>query len=240
MVLTSKNISLPNADKKASDLEVGSSVYLNENGAAVEYLVVNQGIPSDSSLYDSSCDGLWLLRKDIYEKRVWNKTATNDYTASNTSNIHAYLNGDFLALFDADTKAAIQQVKIPYVYGNGDGDVISGGDGLDTRVFLLSGYEVGWTKSDYTLPKDGAKLAYFASGNDEEAKSLRIAYLDGKATSWWLRSPDTEDTEMPILVSSSGSYGGNYANTSQGIRPALILSANAVFDGETKLFKGVS
>ena len=53
----------------ASDLAVGSSVYLMENGVATEYLVVNQGIPSGSSLYDSSCDGTWLLRKDIYEKR---------------------------------------------------------------------------------------------------------------------------------------------------------------------------
>ena len=41
----------------ASDLAVGSSVYLMENGAAAEYLVVNQGVPSNSSLYDASCDG---------------------------------------------------------------------------------------------------------------------------------------------------------------------------------------
>ena len=48
----------------ASDIAVGSSVYLLENGSPVEWIVVNQGIPSSSSLYDSSCDGTWLMRKD--------------------------------------------------------------------------------------------------------------------------------------------------------------------------------
>ena len=38
----------------ASSLAVGSTVKLMESGTAVEYLVVNQGIPSNSNLYDSS------------------------------------------------------------------------------------------------------------------------------------------------------------------------------------------
>ena len=38
----------------ASTLPVGSTVKLMENGAADEYLVVNQGIPSNSSLNDAS------------------------------------------------------------------------------------------------------------------------------------------------------------------------------------------
>lgn len=40
---------------------------LNEKGTPVDYLVVNQGIPEDSPLYDASCEGTWLLRKDISE-----------------------------------------------------------------------------------------------------------------------------------------------------------------------------
>ena len=40
----------PIAGVLASTLAVGSSVYLMENGSAVEYLVVNQGIPGNSSL----------------------------------------------------------------------------------------------------------------------------------------------------------------------------------------------
>ena len=51
----------------AQDIAVGSTVKLMEGGTAVEYLVVNQGIPSNSSLYDASCDGTWLLRKALLE-----------------------------------------------------------------------------------------------------------------------------------------------------------------------------
>ena len=52
------------ANKAISTLAVGSSVYLNVGGVRKEFLVVHQGKPS--SLYDSSCNGTWLLMKDIY------------------------------------------------------------------------------------------------------------------------------------------------------------------------------
>lgn len=47
----------PSATILASDLAVGDIVKLTENGTPVEYIVVNQGIPENSSLYDSSCNG---------------------------------------------------------------------------------------------------------------------------------------------------------------------------------------
>ena len=81
---------------KASELAVGSSVFLMENGSPAEYLVVNQGIPNNHHSYDSSCDGTWLLRKNIYEKRVWDST-NHDYA---NSDIHTYLNSDFLGIYD--------------------------------------------------------------------------------------------------------------------------------------------
>ena len=64
-------MAIPSADVLASDLTIGSTVKLMEGGTAVDYLVVNQGIPSNSSLYDSSCNGTWLLRKDIHSERQW-------------------------------------------------------------------------------------------------------------------------------------------------------------------------
>lgn len=66
----------------ASSLAVGSTVKLMEGGTAVDYLVVNQGIPSNSGLYDASCDGTWLLRKDIHSERQWNSSNVNDYANS--------------------------------------------------------------------------------------------------------------------------------------------------------------
>lgn len=47
----------PSTGILASDLAVGDIVKLTENGTPVEYIVVNQGIPENSGLYDSSCNG---------------------------------------------------------------------------------------------------------------------------------------------------------------------------------------
>lgn len=45
-------------------LGIGTSVYMNVNNARTEFLVVHQGLPSSD--YDSSCNGTWLLMKNIY------------------------------------------------------------------------------------------------------------------------------------------------------------------------------
>ena len=59
----------------AGDIDVGTEVILNESGQPVNYLIVNQGIPS--ALYDASCEGTWLLRKDIRENGVWNASGVS-------------------------------------------------------------------------------------------------------------------------------------------------------------------
>ena len=203
-------------------LPVGSTVKIGVNGKSYDFLVVNQGIPSNSNLYDSSCDGTWMLMKDIYENRVWQSGNINKYESSD---IHAYLNNTFLNLFDSNIKDAIKQVKIPYRKDGGSGGADqSGANGLSAKIFLLSGYEVGWTTSDNQyFPKDGAKLSYFESGTGTSANNKRIAKLNGSAAIWWLRSPYTSDTGRVWLVFPSGLFSDRYAPFSTGIRPAFIL-----------------
>lgn len=159
----------------ASSLAVGSSVYCNVNGTKTEFIVVHQGKPS--SLYDDSCNGTWLLMKDIYENRQWNSSDVNNLE---NSTIQSYLNGTFLNLFDSNIKDAIKQVKIPYRKNGSGGTNQSGANGLSCKIFLLSGYEVGWTSSDSQyFPQDGAKLDYFTASSG--GKSKRIAKLNGSA-----------------------------------------------------------
>ena len=203
-----------------SALSVGSSVYCNVNGVKTEFIVVNQDKPSD--IYDDSCNGTWLLMKDIYENRVWDSENINKYESSD---INTYLNSTFLNLFDSNIKDAIKQVKIPYRRDGGSGGTDqSGANGLSTKVFLLSGYEVGWTTSDHSgFPQDGAKLSYFESGTGASANNKRIANLNGSATLWWLRSPNTSGINTVWRVSSTGNYGGVNTAYSFGIRPALVL-----------------
>ena len=203
-----------------SSKAVGSIVKIKVNGTLRDFIVVQQGKPS--SIYDESCNGTWLLMKDLYESRQWHSSNVNDYA---NSTIHSYLNSTFLNLIDANIRAQIRQAKIPYRPGSGTSmNVNSGANGLSAKIFLLSNIEVGGNPSWGYLPSDGAKLAYFEFDNNTSANNKRIAYLNGSAASWWLRSPNTFSSGGAWYVNSDGSSNGtDYCSDTYGIRPALIL-----------------
>lgn len=205
-----------------SNLAVGKSVYIKVNGVSKEFLVVHQGRPSTA--YDSSCDGTWLLMKDIYTSRAWDST-NNDYA---NSDIRTYLNGTFLNLFDAGIKSAIKQVKLPYTKGVGNnGALITGSSGLAAKVFLLSYTELGYYSAETYANAEGAVLSYFNGVSD----SKRIAYYNGTATAWWLRSPNLAgDSNVWNALDYGGSNRGNLCSYSRGVRPALVLPSSATFD----------
>ena len=206
------------ANVKLGTKAVGSIVKIKVNGASKDFIVVQQGNPNTST-YDSSCAGTWLLMKDIYTTSTFGNN--NSYK---DSSIHTYLNGTFYNLIDSNIRAAIKQVKIPYQNGTGSGgSLATGSNGLSTKVFLLSGYEVGWTTSDNGyFPKDGVRLAYF--GNSSGGNSKRVAYNGSSADRWWLRSPHTDNHGSVWAVNTEGSYdAGRWNYYSCDVRPALIL-----------------
>ena len=215
------------ASAKLGTKAVGSIVKLNVNGAAKEFIVVHQGKPS--SLYDESCDGTWLLMKDIFEATRWHSSDVNNLE---NSTIHSILNSTLLNAFESNIRDAIKQVKIPYrKNGGSSGSDQSGANGLLCKIFLLSGYEIGFTTSDNSyFPVDGAKLSYFEAGTGSSALNKRIAYWNGSADSWWLRSPVTYSTSLVWLVNYDGVCEANKASNSAGIRPALILPPDMEVD----------
>ena len=211
---------------KAGSVPVGSTVRLSVNGSPVDFIVVHQGRPS--TLYDPSCDGAWLLMKDIYETRQWNSSSSNSYKASA---IHTYLNGEFLNLFEPEIQASIKQVKIPYVNGTGNSSVNSGSGGLPCKIFLLSGYEVGWSQSDSNnIPIDGYKLSYFDDDSISQSRSKRIAYISGVPSTWWLRSAWKNNTTYALSVKNDGGWAAYDCVTSYGIRPALVLPSDFIVE----------
>ena len=213
-------------DLPVETLAVGDSVWLNVNGSLTEFLVVHQGNP-DSSLYHESCDGTWLLMKDIYTIRTWD-IVSNDY---DWSDIHSYLNDTFHDLLDSNIQSAIKSVKIPRYFSDAE-CVLGGSSGLDAKIFLLSGYEVGWTVSDGKyFPVDGACLSYFSGCSKTDPK--RIAYYNGTATVWWLRSQSTQNSIYVWYVYSNGGCENFSYNRSYGIRPAFILDSNTPIDQST-------
>lgn len=205
------------------NVDVGDIIQLRENLVPVDYIVVHQGLPG--SMYDASCDGTWLLRKDIAENRAWDSGNSN---VLESSDIHSYLNNTWINRYDTDIRNAIKQVKIPYRQNGGSGGTDrSGSNGLSCKIFLLSGKEVGWDSSDNQyFPNDGAKLSYFLDGTGSSAKRKRVATLNGRAADWWLRSPYTNDTSSVWSVYSGGDYVGRNANNSYGVRPALVLPSD--------------
>ncbi len=215
---------------QARDISVGSSVYLNEDGSYVEYLVVNQGIPSNSVQYDSSCNGVWLLRKDIKENMVFSTSNSNKYK---DSQIYSYLNDAFFNSLGSAERSAIKQVKIVYV----EGDNIY--NNLSCKIFLPSAYELGWTNSDGDFGVDGAKLSYFESGTGTSANNKRIANLSNTPSVWWLRSPRPSYTFLEWCVLATGFSNAYDATNNLGVRPALILPFNAEFDKTNMRLVGV-
>lgn len=209
------------ANVKLGTKAVGSTVKIKVNGAVKDFIIVHQGKPS--GIYDDSCDGTWVLLKDIYTTSTFG--SNNSYK---DSSIHSYLNSTFYNLIDSEIRAAIKQVKIPYQNGTGSGgSLATGANGLSTKVFLLSGYEVGWTTSDNSyFPKDGAKLDYFGSGSGGNNK--RVAYNGSSAAIWWLRSPGTNGNGDVWRVNTDGSNYNFWCSYSFGVRPAFILPSTLV------------
>lgn len=201
-----------------SSKAIGSTIKLKVNGSAKDFIVVHQGKPS--SVYDDSCNGTWLLMKDIYENRQWHSSNTNDYA---NSTIHSYLNSTFLNLFESNIKNAIKQVKLPYRKGSGTSTTVtSGSNGLSAKIFLLSATETSFSFS--SMPSgEGAELAYFKGCADNSSDSKRVAYLNGSAAYWWLRSPLCGNFSIALCVYSDGDWDGSDCSHSSGIRPALIL-----------------
>lgn len=202
-----------------SSKAIGSTIKLKVNGSAKDFIVVHQGKPS--SVYDDSCNGTWLLMKDIYENRQWHSSNTNDYA---NSTIHSYLNSTFLNLFESNIKNAIKQVKLPYRKGSGTSTTVtSGSNGLPAKIFLLSATEMSFNFS-YMPSGEGAELAYFKGCADNSSDSKRVAYLNGSAAVWWLRSPYCSYySDYALYVGSDGDWYGDGCSSSLGIRPALIL-----------------
>ena len=198
------------ANVKLSTKAVGSIVKIKVNGAAKDFIIVHQGLPS--SAYDASCNGVWVVMKDIYTTSTFGNN--NSYK---DSSIHSYLNSTFYNLIDSQIRAVIKQVKIPYT----NSGVQSGANGLSTKVFLLSGTEVGFSGVSY-MNTEGAKLSYFDSA------SKRVAYNGSSAAEWWLRSPYAGNGGDVWYVGSDGSGGlWSYYYTC-GVRPAFVLPSSLV------------
>ena len=199
--------------------EVGSTVTLKVNGADAEFLVVHQGSP-DPDVYDPSCEGTWLLMKNVYSQRPWGSASC--YA---DAPVHTWLNSTFLELLDSGIHPAVKTVRLPYAEGS---DVHTGAEGVSAQIFLLSMREMGTPAAQKTgLADEGALLDYFTDG-DGGADPLRAS-----SARYWTRSPYTGGGgNVWSVAGESGICSYRVGSSSYGVRPALILpQAMPVEDG---------
>ena len=206
----------PSSGTPVSTLAKDTSVYVNMDGVPCEWYIVYQGNPN-TSLYDSSCNGTWLIPNSSLEQRQWNSTLHNDYE---NSDIHKYLNGDFLNKFDSGFRNIIKQVKIPYRPGSGNSStVLNGSSGLSTKLFLPSSRE--WSVGGVNgTPNIGAGLGIYKKG-EEEVYWLRSPYFyKNNYTAWYT---------MPISSYGPGAPSDDVTSI-KGLRPLMIIPSDTMVD----------
>lgn len=236
-----------------SNLNVGASIYLNEDGYPIEYIIVHKGIPSYTknpyvkygnddvyandirSLY-VNCDGVWLLRKEVYPTI----TAQGKYSSySGCGAIQELNNNTVYNLYDESVKSIIHNVSLPY-YSMTDEN--SEGTGLSShgvsssnfgKVFPLSAKEIGMYRyygrisSDIRINScelEGFKLDYFKFNETEDSGSTDTE-IDNEAYS--LRA-----TNNNWWTRSGNSYSSEYM--SRGLQVTTSGCISSIVTTNTK------
>ena len=209
-------------DINLANASVGDEINIPFNGKMVPHIVVQIGNP-DPELYDSSCDGVWLLMKDCFNNQYWGGTTNAFATAT--------LNTTYLptvtTYYNEIIRNNMNNVIIPYCVGNNSSVVKSLEEGWNNKVFILSGYELGFVPSNNPyLPNDGKVLAYF-QGTNIGSDNKRVAYFNGSLVEYWTRSPYTNSNNSVYGVTKYGNTTAPLVGPdSIYVRPCFILPSN--------------
>ena len=184
------------------ELPAGTIVYMNVDGVRTPYIVVHQGNP-DTSAYGASCNGTWVLMKDIYTLTRWQNRQNTRYDEE-----YSCLVRQLAQTFPSKLETVIQNNLIPLKLLN----VYSFQDISGDKVFPLT--------SD-----DLSKMDYFRDG----IASKRIANYNGVANGYWLRDPSSDGSSIKYVTATGvittrddNSYLSSYQG--QGFRPLYILN----------------
>lgn len=215
----------------------GQSIWLKIDGVEKEFIIINQGIPSNSADYDETADGTWVLAKDIYTNALWNTAgASTDLQTYENCTADTTLSNTMLPLFERQD--IFKEVNLPitnwqYVYSSKFTH-----SNIARKIFLLSQQELGISASSY---KEGGSCNYF-TGNDVEAKRIAYDPSAGANAIWWTRSvwsgsvPQyTAYQNRKYAVNETGGIGYGDCNTKWGIRPALVIKSDTPIDGNGRV-----
>lgn len=199
--------------KKVSDLAYDkagtvNSVYVLEDGQYTPFLVLTDDYNGNTLLLRSA-----VLNEN---RRISGYSA---YYAD--SEIDRYLNEAYLkSLTEISPYITASRVEITGKDSLGASELDT--EMIERRVFLLSCSEIGIGDS-VCIAREGKSLLFF---RDERN---RKAYADEKASSWWLRTPNTSFLSCTYVIGDNNKLGFTNSFDPNGIRPAVCVN------GETRI-----
>lgn len=231
--------------RPASELSVGESVFLTVNGVLTEFLVVHKGNP-DTSIYDASCDGIWITAK--YATDVAIVYPTKDTSGDSVdlssdgyyykimyheSNPHRYLNSTYYNTINAKQKERIKTVKVPYSTDIGYTTTHhTKADGVSANVFLLCTQEMNPNSALHS--GIGVVLQHFSDFNMGFDSRRAITTTSGSKVDYWTRDSsrgydDGSYKRVMNYISASGGEAGltwreKWETIAKHLRPTMILS----------------
>lgn len=191
----------------------GTLIRIQENGTPVLFYSAKRN-------YESGLNGTGrclMVRKDCYDKRVWNTARSNTWASSS---ILSWLTGTYKNLFSSSVRSMMGTTKYYYTIGNKNWTVTTRSD----SVFLLSVTELGLSR-DYANV-EGSALPI--------ANTLKIAQYVGANVDQWTRSPYTSinvSTYMHAWIVNSGG-GPTYeaCDIVRYSRPVFTLPGSAMLN----------
>ena len=197
-------------------LDVGTSIYIEEAGVPKEYVLLKK-----------DDEGCILLRAYALKRQRMNAENVAKYEGSEMDNWLTDDAAGYLSLFNEATKTAIIPRSRP-TYEDGDEECHY----IDRRAFLLTYSEVTNSDQSDLEPLKSLLPALMLWKGTADAYEARICYNeDGQAVFWWGSSP----CSAPVFygVGSSGASSLSYASDS-GVwaRPALNVSSDTIVSDE--------
>ena len=201
--------------KTISQINLGTEIYLRENGEPVPYILIKK-----------DAVGCVLLRAVADAGHRMNPTNTAVYE---TSEMDSYLNDDesgFMSRFDASTKSAIVARSIPtYSFGDSECHYIS------RKCYLLSFGELFSNAVSAVEPEKNIAGVLALWKGTQDINAARIALnASGSAVNWWLRSPNS--AAYFYYVYGNGSSFTNNAALTNSVRPALNVAPATIVSDE--------
>lgn len=196
-------------------LTEGTIVRIKEKGVLTDYYLAQHD-------YQPSLNGsgrVLFVRKELYNKVTpWNSAGVNTYANSDVDQI---LNTEVLSLFDADVREAIGETTFPYTVGDTNDNVSS----LRRSLFLPSFAELGLSFSyngKVQVNAEGTKIPI--------ADSIKVGYLNGAPTSYWVRTPLKKSTwgsnNAVGLVNADGTSAYTHCQAGTAVFPVWLTLPN--------------